>query len=278
MQPCWFAFQAFKPTDAPLPDPAYIYPPGVVPVSYCFGHPMSLDPKLLPVAPPLPPMPPPVDINEIPLPSPTPETYIDPETGEEVPIPELQPGFVPDWAEELAAATPSKKLARPDAAPHLQNISSEAPMTNGFGLTDPSSWLAKPTEAQPHYLTEHDSAPAAQLPGHDHVTSLPGLSSILQAVSSTTTTTTASSNGKKSETEKVEFLFRLPVNWKWAKDPESGRTYFYNRKTRQTSWEAPTCDEPVPDVNTEEVEMVSDLFILATVACLSSQGCSISID
>jgi hypothetical protein len=68
--------------------------PNRLQVSYCFGHPMSLDPKLLPVAPPLPPVPPPVDVTEIPLPSATPQTYIDPVTGEEVPIPEIQPGRV----------------------------------------------------------------------------------------------------------------------------------------------------------------------------------------
>ncbi len=37
--------EAFREDDEPLPDPAKIYPPGVVPVSFFFGHPMSLDPQ-----------------------------------------------------------------------------------------------------------------------------------------------------------------------------------------------------------------------------------------
>ena len=34
--------EAFRETDEPLPDPAKIYPPGVVPISYFFGPPMSV--------------------------------------------------------------------------------------------------------------------------------------------------------------------------------------------------------------------------------------------
>ena len=250
--------QAFKINDTPLPDPAYIYPPGVVPVSYCFGHPMSLDPSLLPVAPPLPPMPPPVDVNDIPLPSPTPETYIDPDTGEEVPIPELQPGFVPDWADELEGANTSEKLPRPDVAPHLQNISSDTNtmMTNGYlsaAAADPSSWLVKTSDTQQYYLTEHDTAPSSQQPEHFRSVSIPGLTSLVQAVTST-------SNGKKQEAEKAEFVLRLPVNWKMVRDPETGRPYFYNSKTRESSWIPPNCDDSVGAVADEETEMVNYSF------------------
>ena len=69
-------------------------------------------------------MPPPVDLEEIPLPTPQPTTYIDPSTGEEVPIQEMLPGWRPDWADEAAVAdllAPANKLARPDTAPHLQS-------------------------------------------------------------------------------------------------------------------------------------------------------------
>ena len=50
--------EAFQIIDPPLPDPAYVYPPGVVPVSYLFGPPPDeqqqnhQEPELLPPLPP----------------------------------------------------------------------------------------------------------------------------------------------------------------------------------------------------------------------------------
>ena len=199
-------FQAFKINDQPLPDPAFIYPPGVVPVSYCFGHPMSLDPKLLPVAPPLPPMPPPVDLIDIPLPTPDPTSYYDIDLGLEIPIPETIPGYVPDWEDEYEAAavtTPTKKLARPDAAPHLQSVLETGPMTNGFSA-DPSLWLGKPIETHPHYLIEYDSAPPTQVVHPEYPVSVPGFVSVVQPVSAPA----ATANGKKSGSEKPEYSVR----------------------------------------------------------------------
>ena len=39
--------EAFKPkTDEPLQNPNLIYPPGLVPISYMLGHPMSLNPNI----------------------------------------------------------------------------------------------------------------------------------------------------------------------------------------------------------------------------------------
>eukprot|EP00798_Chlamydomonas_sp_ICE-L_P020274 gene20274-27032_t len=34
----------------------------------------------------------------------------------------------------------------------------------------------------------------------------------------------------------------LPQGWGSAKDPNSGRTYFYHKKTQKTIWERPTAD------------------------------------
>jgi hypothetical protein len=95
-----------------------------------------------------------------------------------------------------------------------------------------------------------------------------------------------SSNGKKSDSEKVEFVYRLPVNWKLAKDPETGRIYFYHSKTRQTSWEPPACDDAGPAADAvEEVEMVRKHFcrlfrifflryILGLCRCRMFYGCN----
>ena len=91
--------EAYRETDSPLPAPTLIYPPGVVKVSYLYGQPMSLDPSFNHAQ---------VDIPEpeqaifsreptfrkensnlggdnqhsIPL------SYIDPDTGQEIAIPE----------------------------------------------------------------------------------------------------------------------------------------------------------------------------------------------
>lgn len=171
---------------------------------------MSLDPKLLPVAPPLPPMPPPVDITDIPLPTPDPISYFDYELGEEVPIPETIPGYVPDWADELeeeeaaaAAIISGKKLSRPDAAPHLQSVLDSGPMTNGFS-TDPSLWLGKPIETHPHYLIEYDSAPPTKIGHPEYPVSVPGLVSVVHPDSAPA----ATANGKKSGSEKPEYSVR----------------------------------------------------------------------
>lgn len=32
-----------------------------------------------------------------------------------------------------------------------------------------------------------------------------------------------------------------PKNWAEGKDPKSGKTYYYNKKTRETTWKIPPC-------------------------------------
>lgn len=200
---------------------------------------MSLDPSLLPVTPPLPPMPPPVDITEIPLPLPLPTTYIDSATGEEVPIPEIQPGYVPQNGGDESAfgVSPSKKLSRPDFAPSLHSAL-EAPITNGFEH-EPAAWLARQIETHPHYLVEYDSAPSSHIGQLERPVAAGSFVPIAQAVS--TTPVSAASNGSK-KSEKVEIVVKLPLHWKMAKDPE-GRPYYYHARTKETRWEPPTLEE-----------------------------------
>ena len=71
--------EAFRETDEPLPDPAKIYPPGVVAISYFFGPPMSLDPRYAEIT-----------AQKRKEQDTMPITYIN-EHGFEVPIPELSP-------------------------------------------------------------------------------------------------------------------------------------------------------------------------------------------
>ena len=71
--------EAFRETDEPLPDPAKIYPPGVVAISYFFGPPMSLDPRYAEIT-----------AQKRKEQDTMPITYIN-EYGFEVPIPELSP-------------------------------------------------------------------------------------------------------------------------------------------------------------------------------------------
>jgi hypothetical protein len=205
---------------------------------------MSLDPSLLPVAPPLPPMPPPVDVNEIPLPVPLPTTYIDSATGEEVPIPEIQPGYVPQNGGDDSAfvTSPTKKLSRPDFAPSLHSAL-ENPITNGFEQ-EPVAWLAKQIETHPHYLVEYDSAPSSQISQLERPAAAGSFVPIAQAVS--TTPVSAASNGNK-KSGKVEIVVKLPLHWKMAKDPE-GRPYYYHARTKETRWEPPAAEEPAATI------------------------------
>jgi len=43
----------------------------------------------------------------------------------------------------------------------------------------------------------------------------------------------------------------LPPGWKEAKDPNTGRTYYYNKITKQTKWQKPEADIPPPPTNEE---------------------------
>jgi hypothetical protein len=50
----------------------------------------------------------------------------------------------------------------------------------------------------------------------------------------------ATANGGRKNSREV--VVRLPPRWKVAKDAE-GRVYYYNTRTKETSWEPPKCDD-----------------------------------
>ena len=81
--------EAFRETDEPIPDPAQIYPPGLVAISYFFGPPMSLDPAYSEISEKKR-----QEMDEMPI------TYVDPDSGRELPIPEIDPNeFEALWQE-----------------------------------------------------------------------------------------------------------------------------------------------------------------------------------
>ena len=125
--------EAFRDVDEPLPDPSKIYPPGVVTISYFFGPPMSLDPRYS-------------EFSEekrkeqenMPI------TYIDPESGWEVPIPELSP-------EEFEALDSKLRSRMPQRAPsfddYMDEDQDEIPFLN---------WDDKAVEEDIRNLTDMD--------------------------------------------------------------------------------------------------------------------------
>jgi hypothetical protein len=63
-----------------------------------------------------------------------------------------------------------------------------------------------------------------------------------------------------TDPEKNEFVLRLPVNWKMARDTV-GRPYFYHTRTKETRWDPP----PTDDLNNEVVEKDVALVSLAVM-------------
>ena len=191
--------EAFRETDEPLPDPAKIYPPGVVPISYFFGPPMSLDPRYAEFGEKKK-----REQDEMPI------TFIDPVSGYEMPIPELTP-------EEFEIL--DKKRPKLQAVPSLEE-SSEPVSASGF-LSSIFNGDDKAVEEDIRNLLDFPDLP---LPGK-------------VIVNSVIPTTSLTSNNPNPDVR-----IRLRPNWKMTKDSE-GRIYYFNRKTKEVSWEPPVDDE-----------------------------------
>lgn len=236
--------EAFKDTDDPLPDPSKIYPPGVVPISYFFGPPMSLDPRFSEIKEAKK-----AEQEAMPI------TYIDPESGYELPIPELSP-------EEFEAL--ERKRPKPEKAPSLDDFDEAPDATEVFTFLNRDD---KAVEEDISKLLSFDDLP---LPAPEKATNnlsskqpdvsyLPPISPANQNVSAAegskkpVSRMAANSNGTASNPASEVVVIKLPPDWRITKDPE-GRVYFYNKVTREVSWEPPTASAE----DNDQTEVVSE--------------------
>lgn len=205
---------AFRESDEPLPDPAKIYPPGVVPISYFFGPPMSLDPRYAEFGERKK-----REQEEMPI------TYIDPVSGYEMPIPELT-------TEEFE--TLAKKRPKLQAVPSLEDPDSN---------TNPG---------KPGFLSIFNGDDKAVEEDIRNLLNFPDLPPVPGEVIVNSAIPTASLSNNP------DVRIRLRPNWKMAKDSE-GRIYYFNRKTKEVSWDPPVDDDDevdsYDDNQTTEVEM-----------------------
>jgi histone-lysine N-methyltransferase SETD2 len=240
--------EAFRDIDEPLPDPAKLYPPGVVPISYFFGPPMSLDPRYLAQRETLK-----LEQESMPI------NFIDPETGLVAPIPEMSPEeYEQKWAAKKAAEEEEEAAAAAEVASKLPK---QAPFMLPDDDDDSRSGLP--------FLNGDDRAVEEDIKNLLDITDIP-LPTVAEAANLPAAvlppTTSLAANGKTPTTARkpastTEVRVKLPPNWKAAKDAE-GRTYYYNKKTKEVTWDPPEVNEAVLEtVNTNgepvEVETVS---------------------
>lgn len=223
--------EAFKVSDEPLPNPANIYPPGVVAISYLFGCPTSLDPQYNEFG-----------RRQVAEQSNMPLTFVDPETGIEQPIPELNDEEKVKALEYIEEQKHEQYLLRqqPLRAPSLDDdeddydaellataaasATANLAARNAKDVSIPfltSSMPDESVEENIRNLLDLDvPLPIKDQPSNSMVPAQP------------TVQMASSSNAN-------EVRIKLPPHWRTARD-EDGRLYFYNRRTNEVSWDPPT--------------------------------------
>ena len=258
--------EAFRETDSPLPDPTYIYPPGVVKVSYLYGQPMSLDPSFNNAQ---------VDMIE-PEPSIYPQEaatidnssnlkirvhhnnpplcYIDPETGQEVPIPEeyCNPAH--------NSIIQNINRLQPTAAPSLDTIGAsynDLILPSVYGASEQCNVDSK------EYAAElSDKPPPNSLPDYQrnvteiypqNITKDHSRTQVKSAVASEEGISRARC-GHSNEKSSL-LTMKLPASWRITKDAK-GRVYYYNIKTKVTQWTPPNGTESTPENESSSTNLV----------------------
>ena len=263
--------EAYRETDSPLPDPTLIYPPGVVKVSYLYGQPMSLDPSY--------------NNAQIDIPEPEPEilpqnssvrrensslsplsrhnlpmSYIDPETGQEVPIPEEQD--------------------RSNMNFHQQNVQQTIPTLVNSGneysrdLISPAfSGVSEQCNlSQPHDPIESNNIVLSTGPSYQRDRSNSISPSSLTSKQNSTNSYSKSnydsqlkSNLANRKTGTV--MVKLPSSWRVTRDSR-GRVYYYNMRTKETQWVPPqgteTLEETTIQNQSDEGQSSHQIDVLGT--------------
>jgi len=238
--------EAYRETDSPLPDPTLIYPPGVVKVSYLYGQPMSLDPSYsnaqIDIPEPEPIMPPqeshvrienrslsPFSPQNIPL------SYIDPDTGQEVPIPEERHRSNEHFTLNTLIQTIPTSISsesefnRDLMSPAVPNVSEQSNIfhphhtieSNSITLSTPSSCRRdRSSSVSPTLLpTQLSNTDSCRKSEHD--------------------------DQVRSSRKTFNVMVKLPSSWRVTRDP-SGKVYYYNIRTKDVQW--------VPPQGTETIE------------------------
>ena len=239
--------EAFRETDSPLPDPALIYPPGVVKVSYLYGQPMSLDPSFnnaqIDMAEPEQPIQPQElssvnHSNQSTRQQPRmPLCYIDPETGQEIPIPEQY------------NANKGNSNFRDDVRLHPTTVPSLDSLGEGNNdLILPSlRWMSDQCGVVPQgYEAEvDDKPPPTSLPDYyKNISDVHPTNAINVQARAKANAAAASDEGNNqskssySREKSNALTIKLPSSWRIAKDSE-GRIYYYNTTTKETQWQPP---------------------------------------
>ena len=263
--------EAYRETDSPLPDPTLIYPPGVVKVSYLYGQPMSLDPSY--------------NNAQIDIPEPEPEilpqnssvrrensslsplsrhnlpmSYIDPETGQEVPIPEEQD--------------------RSNMNFHQQNVQQTIPTLVNSGneysrdLISPAfSGVSEQCNlSQPHDPIESNNIVLSTGPSYQR-----DRSNSISPISLTSKQNSTNSYSKSNYDSQLKsnlanrktgtVMVKLPSSWRVTRDSR-GRVYYYNMRTKETQWVPPqgteTLEETTIQNQSDEGQSSHQIDVLGT--------------
>ena len=245
--------EAYRETDSPLPDPTLIYPPGVVKVSYLYGQPMSLDPSFNNAQVDIPEPEQPrysqdmafikQDISPPSYPHSLPLCYIDPDTGQEVPIPE-----------ELQSNLTHNQIAGNNTC--FQSISEHSSNTFNDRNSDLISSSSREPLDQCKYepdpnLTELDGKSNMHMPFQRKISETfpssmkdpEGKAEQIMVVGNHNENLRATHSSRKRKTNTV--VMKLPTSWRVTKD-RNGRVYYYNNVSKTTQW--------VPPPGTESIE------------------------
>jgi len=241
--------EAYRETDSPLPDPTLIYPPGVVKVSYLYGQPMSLDPSYsnaqIDIPEPEPIMLPqeshlriensslsPFSPQNIPL------SYIDPDTGQEVPIPEERHRSNEHFTHNTVIQTTATSISsesefnRDLMSPAAPNVSEQ---TNIF---------------HPHHTTESNSITLSTPSSYRRGRSASVSPTVLPTKLSNTDSCSKSEHEQvRSSRKTFNVMVKLPSSWRVTRDP-SGKVYYYNIRTKDVQWVPPQGTETIEENST----------------------------
>ena len=248
--------EAYRETDSPLPDPTLIYPPGVVKVSYLYGQPMSLDPSFNHAQVDIPEPEqaifseeltfrkkisnPTGDLHAIPL------SYIDPDTGQEVAIPEekhYNTSYIPVVQQIALQPIPASSIET-ESEHHNDLISPSYYRESdqcSANVHDNSVDLDKPSPtSMPCYQKDIPDSFSPNFPK--------------EQVSKTTkipaTADEGNNQSKFSYTKRKSGIvaMKLPASWRTTRDKE-GRAYYYNSRTGQVLWVPPPGTECLEDTD-----------------------------
>ena len=256
--------EAFRETDSPLPDPTLIYPPGVVKVSYLYGQPMSLDPSFNNAQ---------VDIPE---PEPTqypqelhaanqrsrvssrdqhslPLSYIDPDTGQEVPIPEEehinsynQTVQSPTGIQTIPAAS-IKTMGEYNNDLILPSFRCETEQTNVYRHDNHADLDEKPPPTLSFYQRNMGDTVSSN--------STEDLTRKAAKLTDTNVRDNVESRSTYKKRKSGTVMMKLPSAWRVTKDLE-GRVYYYNSKTKEVQWLPPNESTSVEEIESSSHDLV----------------------